>query len=321
MIKKLSIKALRETIKRITEEEIALFLKEQEQFDIPKVEFPAETQSVPSGVNKSFDKIEDKDKFIEWIMRYYFNPAKNSNKPWWPRGQEVTPENVLQFLSKPDNNFPLSPKELVDDWFIKKSLGKSMAGMKTADLGDEPESESGEEEKSGTKYHTGATTLKSIGKDIGMTGSHVQNLEKSGLEKINKLLGGEGLASLEDDDSADRFLELFKKIDEVRDEMSHVFAQEIKNSGGDVGKFVASIREKHLVSPADVESLAKAETDMLAFLADKGEEEIAEYLRGDAEKDNNRIKTFQAAVAHKVSPGARRGRPRKVTEPDLKLVK
>lgn len=287
---KVKITELKKIISGMVKEELNLLLKEEKE-------------------NQVFNAIPEKDKseFISWLMRYWFNPSKNSRKPWWP-SFEITPDNILEFLSDLNNRFPLSPKQLVDDWFIKTSLAKKVSGKTGKELDSLAKQAEEEAEKEKTrKYVSGEETLKDIGQELGLTAAMINKLEQTGIEKIAKMVGAKNILDM-DEDELDEILE---KIDEIRYEMSFEFAKRLKGSNGDVRGFVESLVKDGILTPVDVRLMQPREIEMLMFLMNKDEEEIAEYLRGDAVKDDNKIKSFQSAVSKKVHLSSKRGRPRK----------
>lgn len=256
-------------------------------------------KEVKAGVNPGFLRLRDKDReaLTAWLMRYYFTPKKK-DEPWWsPR---VNAQNVLAFISNPKNNFPLSPHEVLDDWGIKKSLKGDITKMKD----DEIEAF----EKNEPVYNTGDVTLKDIGKDMGgLTAAMINKLEQSGMEKFVKLMGGHNPMDMDEAELDD----LLRKVDEARMSTSVEFANDLKASKGNLKGFVQGLLKKQILTPNDVKLMNPPEIEMLMYLMSKPADQVAEYLRGDIRKDNNRIKSFQAAVARKLFPAGKRGRPRK----------
>lgn len=258
-------------------------------------------------VNSQFDKLRDKEEFITWIMKYWFNPAKNSDKPWWPREKEITPDNVLEFLSDPKSRFPLSPRELVDDWFLKKTLKRDIKAIKDTDL--DAMTPKGKKEK---VYKSGEQALKDIGKEIGgLTAAMINKLEKSGLEKLFNLMGAKQIVNMSEVELESLLIGVFEKVDKVRKEVALEFATNLKKFGTNVKDFIKDLLKKGIITAVDINIMEPREIEMLVYLTSKSLEEIVEYLRGDITKDDNRIKSFQAAVAHKLFPGKKKGRPLK----------
>ena len=260
-------------------------------------------KEVKAGVNPGFLRLRDKDReaLTAWLMRYYFSPKKKDESWWSPR---VNAQNVLAFISNPKNNFPLSPHEVLDDWNIKKSLKGDITKMKD----DEIEAF----EKNEPVYNTGDVTLKDIGQGMGgLTAAMINKLEQSGMEKFVKLMGGHNPMDMDEAELDD----LLRKVDEARMATSLEFANDLRASKGNLKGFVQSLLKKQILTPNDVKLMNPPEIEMLMYLMGKPADQVAEYLRGDIRKDNNRIKSFQAAVARKLFPAGKRGRPRKNPAP------
>lgn len=253
-------------------------------------------------VNPMFSNMRPADRkaMVQWIMRYYFTPAKK-DQSWWSK--KITPANVLAFISQPRSGFPLTPKEMVDDWKIKKSLKTDLNKI------DDSEIEAFEKnEPQGPVNSVGVKSFKDIASELGgLSIPSISQTELAGLEKLKKLLGGKNFLNM-DEEELD---ELLANVDAARDATSLTFAKDLKAAGGDVKKFFKGLVAKGIMQPVDISLLKPREIEMLVFLMDKPEDQIAEYLRGDARKSDNKIKTFQAAVARSLSPVRPRGRPRK----------
>lgn len=292
---KLNIDELKKTIVKMVKEEVEGLTKEQSLFGGSREE--------SDDINPYFDKIRDKEGFLDWIMSYYFKPA-NKNKPWF--SDTVNRDNVLQFLSKTKSNFPLSPRELVDDWFLKRSLKSSMAGIKDKDL-----EAASATEKDTADYHKGATPLKSVASDLDVTVAAAQKIEVEALQKLVAAMNtGAGL-NLDSDEKADAF---FKKVDAVRVKMAQEFTKSIMASRGDIRVLLDDLKSKGIITPKFEKVLTPQEIETLVYLgtSNKEPEEIEEFILIDAdpdEGDDNLLKLFQMAVAKKVFAGVSGKRP------------
>jgi hypothetical protein len=255
----------------------------------------------PDEINPIFMRMRpaDRNAMVSWIMRYFFSPKKK-DQPWW--SSKITPKNVLAYISHPKSGFPLSPREVVDDWSIKKSLKSDISNITDQDIEAF--------EKNEPVNNTGEKTLKDIGDALGITGVQARNIEMSALDKLKTLLGGKNPLSM-DEDELDR---LFANVEAARRKVSVEFAKALKDAGGDIKAFLKGLVAKNILGPADVKLLTQQELEMLMFLMDQPESEIALYLRGDAAKADNKIKSFQAAVARALSPVRPRGRPKKSSD-------
>lgn len=302
--KKVSATELRETIRDMVRSELREAAKAGKPASASANSPSASSPSSSSGdeTNPIFTGMRPADRkaMVQWIMRYYFSPKKK-DQPWW--SNKVKPENVLAFISNPKSNFPLTPREVADDWRIKKSLKADLAKVTDQDITsfekNEPET---------AAYGSGDKSLKDIGTALGgLSAPMIQNIERAGLDKLRKILGGKNPLSM-DEDELD---ELLKNVEETRRAVAVEFANELKGAGGDIKKFIAGLVKRNVLTPNDVQLMQPREVEMLVYLMDKPADQVAEYLRGDAKKTENKIKSFQSAVARKLSPVGQRGRPRK----------
>lgn len=296
--KHLNIDELKNTIIKMVKEEVEVLAKEQSLFG---------TEKENDEVNPYFDKVRDKEGFVDWIMSYYFKPA-NKNKPWF--SDTVNKDNVLQFLSKTKSNFPLSPRELVDDWFLKRSLKQSMSNIKDKDL----ETVSQEVPKDVNDYHKGVTPLKSIASDLDVTVAAAQKIEADALQKLQAAMNtGKGL-NFGSEERAEQF---FDKVDAVRAKLAVEFADSISESRGDINKLVADLQAKGLITPKFLKAVTPREVETLVFLAtERNVDQIEEFLLKDAEENDNILKLFQMAVSKKVFSGVSGKRPGESSEED-----
>lgn len=296
MITKLTAEGLADTVRELVKEELNQAREASRPAKLSEAVKVSELE--PDDINPIFSGMRpaDRNAMVKWIMRYYFTPAKK-DQPWW--SNKITPENVLAFISHPKSGFPLTPREMVDDWGIKKSL--------KTDLPQITDQEIDAFEKNEPVNNSGEKTLKDIGDALGVTIPMARNIEMAGLEKLKKLLGGKNALSMDEDELDD----LMANVEEARQKVSVEFAAALKAAGGDIKQFLKGLVAKNIITPVDVKLLKQNEIEMLLFLMDKPEDQIALYLRGDAKKPENKIKTFQAAVARALTPVRPRGRPKK----------
>jgi hypothetical protein len=165
-----------------------------------------------------------------------------------------------------------------------------------------------DEDEEKAKYQTGEKSLKDIGSSLGgVTPAMIQKIERSGMANFLKLVKGRSPMDM-DEEEID---ELLADVNETREEISRQFASELKMAKGNVKSFVQGLVKKGVLAPTDVKLMTPREIETLVFLMTKPEDQVAEYLRGDAVRDNNVVKSFQAAVSKRIFPAGKRGRPRK----------
>jgi hypothetical protein len=281
--KKTAIKDFRQRLTQIVHEELQLALKED--------------------VNVHLKRVRDKDKFVAWIMRQYFNPEKHGKQIWY--NPSVNEDNVLEYISKIKNHFPLSPKEVADLWRLKKSLSSSM-NVIDKELEEIPDEEEEKPEK-GT-YQTGEVSLKDIGQELGgLTPTMINKLAASGMEKIRKLSGGTAPWDME----SDQWEALLAAIKSARSDTATEYAEALKGSAGNIRGFLQSLAKQQILTPSDLNLIRDEEVEGLAILYTKPAEQIRNILLQDIEGDNNIFKSFQSAVSKKIFPPGKRGRPKK----------
>lgn len=285
--------------KKITIRELSSIIRDMVKEELERVKnkkLVKETINVseldPDNINPIFSRMRpaDREAMVDWVMKYFFSPKKR-NMPWW--NKDVNKNNVLAFISHPRSQFPLSPLELLDDWSIKKSI---KSDFEKIDIEDKKSMDVASPKEK--------TTLAKIADEIGVTIPMVQNIETKALEKLKKYFGKNPF-----EDGDEEMSTVLAGIDKLRKDVSIEFAKELKASK-DVNDFLKKLLDKNIMTPVDLKLIKQDELEMLEYLMRQPVSEIALYLRGDALKTNNRIKTFQAAVARTLFP-VTRGRPKK----------
>jgi len=256
-------------------------------------------------------------KMIEWVLRQYFNPETNKSSKWY--SPDVTEHNVLEYVAQTKNNFPLTPRQLLDMWItiegFKKSLKKAEKNY-GPDLGllTFPAKEIPINLPPQTKYQMGETTLKSIGALLGgLTPTMINKLGTSGMDKFRALTSG---VSPEKMDEAE-LLKLNDNIFKCRQVAAREFAGDLKRTSGRTKTFITLLVKKHIITQNDVKIMEDAEVAALTILSTHSQEEIIRRLLKDISSSDNVFKTFQSAVTKKAFPEKKRGRPRKEPKQDL----
>jgi hypothetical protein len=246
----------------------------------------------PDNVNVLFDRLRDKQKLSEWLVRYYFNENRQDTVWYNPN---VNEDNVLAYVSDPRSGFPLSPMEVCDDWTIKKSLKSDFAQIE-----DEPKPVKGKKE---AIYNTGDVSLKDIGEELhGITAMMAQKIETSAMDKF-KIMTGACRDGLED---------AMEIIDEAHHTVAQQYVQHLRAANGSVQRFLDIIKKEYQISPMEMEDIkTNPELKMINFLFNQDDNDIADYLRGDIMREHNRMKSFQTMISKHLYPSKKRGRPRK----------
>lgn len=249
-----------------------------------------------TDLHPMFSRLTDQAQLSAWLVRYFFSEKKAHNK-WW--SADVNESNVLAYVSKANSNFPLSPKDVCDDWFLKKSLSN-------ADLTDfDYEAElKPKKVKKDAVYNTGVASLKNIGHELhGVTAMMALKIETSATGKLQSLAGTssyqEGLSAC-----VDRIIE---GENSVAGEYARLLSS-VKTSKA----FLALIKKNYQITPLEMKDIeTQGEVEMIDLLLKQDAESIAQYLKGDIAKDNNRMKSYQTMLSRYLYPGKRRGRPLK----------
>lgn len=281
----------RETLTRIIKEEMAL-MREQ--------------------MHPAFNKLGNrKGDFVAWIMRQYFDPQNNKDSRWYD--PSVNERNVLDHLSNPKSNFPLSPVQAVDFFRNMKSLQNMVNSREvSADLDavDLPDSDDAEPEVAKGVNRTGDVTLKDIGDKVGsVTAAMVNKIESDGLGKLQDLTGGKHPRDFTPED--EKALDL--KLRQAEAEAAERFATLLQASDGNVGKFLMALTKNQIMSDNESSQITDNEIESLMTLAKMPKDRVIQILQKDLNSPNgNVIKTFQSMYSKTLFPPKKRGRKAKV---------
>jgi len=247
----------------------------------------------PENVNPLFARLRDRAKLSEWIMKYYFNSNRKDAAWYNPR---VNVDNVLAYISDTRSGFPLSPTDVCDDWAIKKSLKGDF---------DQIDFDAAVKPVKGKKeaiYNTGDVSLKSIGNELhGITAMMALKLETSGTAKMQLMTGK----------NRDGMEAAMERIDQAHREVADAYAT-LLLSCSSVNAFLEAIKKAYQITPLEMEDIkTNRELKMIKFLMDQDAGDIADYLRGDIIKQDNRMKSFQTMISKHLYPSKKRGRPKK----------
>ena len=248
----------------------------------------------PENVSPLFARLRDRAKLSEWLVSYYFNPAKR-DRVWFNSG--VDANNVLAYISDPRSGFPLSPSDVCDDWNIKKSLKGDFAAIDFDAVGAKPV-----KGKKEAIYNTGDISLKDIGQELhGITAMMALKLETSGTAKMQLMTGR----------NRDGMEAAMERINEAHKTVAADFTALLKASGN-TSKFFDAIKKAYQITPLEMEDIkTNRELKMITFLMGQDDIDIIDYLRGDILKQDNRMKSFQTMISKHLYPSKKRGRPKK----------
>ena len=281
----------RETLTRIIKEEMAL-MREQ--------------------MHPAFNKLGNrKGDFVAWIMRQYFDPQNNKDSRWYD--SSVNERNVLDHLSNPKSNFPLSPVQAVDFFRNMKSLQNMVNSREvSADLDavDLPDSDDSDPEVAKVVNRTGDVTLKDIGDKVGsVTAAMVNKIEGDGLGKLQDLTGGKHPRDFTPED--EKVLDL--KLRQAEADAAERFATLLQASDGNVGKFLMALTKNQIMSDNESSQITDNEIESLMTLAKMPKDRVIQILRKDLNSPSgNVIKTFQSMYSKTLFPPKKRGRKAKV---------
>ncbi len=281
----------RETLTRIIKEEMAL-MREQ--------------------THPAFNRLGNrKGDFVAWIMRQYFDPQNNKDSRWYD--SSVNERNVLDHLSNPKSNFPLSPVQAVDFFRNMKSLQNMVNSREvSADLDavDLPDSDDSDPEVAKGVNRTGDVTLKDIGDKVGsVTAAMVNKIESDGLGKLQDLTGGKHPRDFTPED--EKALDL--KLRQAEAEAAERFATLLQASDGNVGKFLMALTKNQIMSDNESSQITDNEIESLMTLAKMPKDRVIQILQKDLNSPSgNVIKTFQSMYSKTLFPPKKRGRKAKV---------
>ena len=248
----------------------------------------------PENVSPLFARLRDRAKLSEWLVSYYFSPAKR-DRVWFNSG--VDANNVLAYISDPRSGFPLSPSDVCDDWNIKKSLKGDFAAIDFDAVAAKPV-----KGKKEAIYNTGDISLKDIGQELhGITAMMALKLETSGTAKMQLMTGR----------NRDGMEAAMERINEAHKTVAADFTALLK-AYGNTSKFLDAIKKAYQITPLEMEDIkTNRELKMITFLMGQDDIDIIDYLRGDILKQDNRMKSFQTMISKHLYPSKKRGRPKK----------
>lgn len=248
----------------------------------------------PENVNPLFARLRDRAKLSEWLVSYYFS-AEKRDRAWYNPG--VNAENVLAYISDPRSSFPLSPADVCDDWAIKKSLKSDFAAIDFDAVATKPV-----KGKKEAIYNTGDVSLKNIGNELhGITAMMALKLETSGTAKMQLMTGK----------NRDGMEAAMERISQAHREVADAYAT-LLLSCNSVNAFLDAIKKAYQITPLEMEDIkTNRELKMIQFLMSQDATDIADYLRGDILKQDNRMKSFQTMISKHLYPSKKRGRPKK----------
>lgn len=250
-----------------------------------------------TDLHPMFVRLTDQAQLSTWLVRYFFSEKKAHNK-WW--SADVNESNVLSYISRPNSNFPLSPKDVCDDWFLKKTLSNT----DLTDFDYEIEVAKPNKIKKTAVYNTGVASLKNIGHELhGVTAMMALKIERSATNKLQSLAGTtnyhEGLTSC-----VDRIIEGEKAV-------ANAYASLLITAKSSKA-FLVLIKKNYQITPLEMKDIETAsEIEMIDYLLKQDTQSISQYLRGDILKNNNRMKSYQTMLSRYLYPMKKRGRPLK----------
>jgi len=248
-----------------------------------------------SPLHPMFTRLTDQVQLSTWLVKYFFSEKKAHNK-WW--SADVNVKNVLAYISQQNSNFPLSPKDVCDDWFLKKTLSNT----DLTDFDYEIEAPKTTKPKKASVYNTGVTSLKNIGNELhGVTAMMALKIETSATNKLQSLAGTTnyyaGLAGC------------VGRITAAEDVVANEYGK-LLSTVSTSAEFLSLIKKLYHITRLEMMDISTpGEIAMIDHLIKQDSLSVEQYLKGDIIKDNNRMKSFQTMLSRYIYPGKRRGRP------------
>lgn len=249
---------------------------------------------------KYFKNIKNYNNFQNWLIRQFFNEEKNKQSPWF--NKEVDAENVINYICKAENKFPYSPKQITEMWSCIEGINKNIHYVDV--YIDKTEKQKEKSEKKLAKEYSLAKISEHLG---GISVPAVSYLCEVGMQKFKTLIFDKHF-----DNMTESEIELFNQgIMKFRDRAADVYIKLLKDSFGDLKKFINILKSHGFISDKEIELLKEEEYDIILQLYYLEPEEIKLFLLNDIEKDDNAIQTYQCVVSKHAFPSKKRGRPKK----------
>lgn len=244
-----------------------------------------------------FEGIRDEENLRSWLMRVYFNPAKHTEERYYRTS--VTKENVLEYVSHPENKFPQTPMSISEVWSVLPGLREGLKSVVIDEAADKP-----------GNYIKGEMTLAEIGQKLGpvpITAAMVNKISDTATIKLSALLKALG--------AENKWLakEAEERLDNARVSTAIIFADALmaQNAVSDV---IDQITKAKLVTWADVSQVCDhVEKEAIQNLLDtKAEgatkEDFIEIIEQDLLKSVNVFNLAQLCVSRQIFPPGKRGR-------------
>lgn len=230
-----------------------------------------------------FKSFENKKELAAWAVRQYFSP-KQSSKPWFKEG--INEKNVFAHISDYKNGFPYSP--LVFTSFYKTLMD---ARKSIENLTDPGGTQYRYEPKIRGHYSKGEETMSNIADDISLTCTMTGKIINKGLTKLALLCGDQNFLDPNGFDTT----EINQIIDKHKYSSARHFAECLKNSEGDMEKFIVEdlMETQCFLREADLQFITEDEKSELANISKLERDDIVDILMFDFEQRNKLFKTFQ----------------------------
>lgn len=263
----------------------------------PYATLSAMTPTTTWTLSPLFEDVKNPDQLREWLMRAYFNPEKHSKEAYY--NSLVSKENVLEYVSDSDHNFPQTPFSITGVWHVMSTLREDLKSI-TLDVDTEKEA----------IYTKGEMTLAKIGEAIGgVSTTMVNKISDGAVLKITSLLRAMN--------SENTWLvqEAEDRIESATLNAAEIFADSIQNSTNPQ-ETLENIAKSGLATVSDLVSLCDTvETEAFQELLDYKAEgatqsDLEDVFLADIRKPVNVFNTFQLLVARQVFPQGKKGRPK-----------
>lgn len=249
-----------------------------------------------SEINSHFKKLGKSQKdFIAWTLRQYF---ADPGVPWY--SEDVREDNVLAFLSQPNNKFPHTPISLVNLYRLKRSLQKSSGMVSNEELDEIIELQ--EKRKRQHRYHKGDADLKEVSSCIGdYTKSMISKISYEAIGKLKNLTNGKNLSSL----SYEEEEELERRLNGALEKASTLYS-EVLHLSQNHKQVISALRELKLLKASEVGQIKEEELRWIDEYVGLDASFLKEFLLIDIEQDDNFVQSFQM-VYSKIVHGRKRG--------------
>lgn len=256
-------------------------------------------KNIKTSINPKLSKIKNKKKLCSWLIRQYFDESKHSDASWYD--PNINEQNVLEYVSNASNNFPLTPRKILDMFRCMELFKTDPAVFKTPEIkrASAPLKTQSKPNKK-LQYQKGEVLLSDIGKELGgLSNTMITRLSDSGVQKFRTLTNNTMISDMD----SKQFNKMNEFIVDCRIYAALGYADALKKSKlSNIKDIFANLKSAKLITANDIKQVDDSEKQEILALQKLDQGDIVQALLKDISKDNNIFKSYQVAVSRKAFP-------------------